>query len=273
MTDENFDREYGSILNSCDNTSDPDWPSIGTATPPNLDEIPNLDVPPIPQATEEPESAPVAEPTPVSPAEPEPPVSPEAAPEPLPAAGPQNTVGVSPEELSQLLDAGNASVLQEVQSIHTTLNDLLARVSKLRKLADMHEEVETNLNNQLNDYKNNFYRRIVNPILVEFFDIQEEIQQDLLTADEKTAEMLGDYVDMMSRTFKHYGVQIEQVNVGDAYDPRIHQPVKAVETDRPELDKTIAKTRKALVHSIDGKVEERARVHVYQYKAPKPAES
>ena len=112
-----------------------------------------------------------------------------------------------------------------------------------------------------------------NPILVEFFDIQEEIQQDLLTADEKTAEMLGDYVDMMSRTFKHYGVQIEQVNVGDAYDPRIHQPVKAVETDRPELDKTIAKTRKALVHSIDGKVEERARVHVYQYKAPKPAES
>lgn len=303
MTDENFDRECESILNSCDNTSDPDWPSTGTATPPNLDEIPNLDVPPIPQATEEPEPAPVAEPTPVAPAEPEPPVSPEAAPEPqpepaqeaqpepapepapileptpepvlepLPAAEPQNTVGVSPEELSQMLDAGNASVLQEVQSIHTTLNDLLARVSKLRKLADMHEEVETNLNNQLNDYKNNFYRRIVNPILVEFFDIQEEIQQDLLTADEKTAEMLGDYVDMMSRTFKHYGVQIEQVNVGDAYDPRIHQPVKAVETDRPELDKTIAKTRKALVHSIDGKVEERARVHVYQYKAPKPAES
>ena len=68
MTDENFDREYGSILNSCDNTSDPDWPSIGTVTPPNLDEIPNLDVPPIPQATEEPEPAPVAEPTPVSPA-------------------------------------------------------------------------------------------------------------------------------------------------------------------------------------------------------------
>ena len=189
MTDENFDREYGSILNSCDNTSDPDWPSIGTVTPPNLDEIPNLDVPPIPQATEEPEPAPVAEPTPVSPAEPEPPPEPAPTPEPvlepLPAAGSQNTVGVSPEELSQLLDAGNASVLQEVQSIHTTLNDLLARVSKLRKLADMHEEVETNLNNQLNDYKNNFYRRIVNPILVEFFDIQEEIQQDLLTADER----------------------------------------------------------------------------------------
>ena len=54
MTDENFDREYGSILNSCDNTSDPDWPSIGTATPPNLDEIPNMDVTQIPQATEEP---------------------------------------------------------------------------------------------------------------------------------------------------------------------------------------------------------------------------
>ena len=215
-----------------------------------LDEIPNLDVPPIPQATEEPEPAPVAEPTPVSPAEPEPPVSPEAAPEPqpepvqeaqpepapepaltpepvlepLPAAEPQNTVGVSPEELSQLLDAGNASVLQEVQSIHTTLNDLLARVSKLRKLADMHEEVETNLNNQLNDYKNNFYRRIVNPILVEFFDIQEEIQQDLLTADEKTAEMLGDYVDMMSRTFKHYGVQIEQVNVAMPTIPAFTSP-------------------------------------------------
>lgn len=175
---------------------------------------------------------------------------------------------ITEEQMTATLTDVNKPVLDEIATINSSLKDINARVSSLRRLADMHQEIENNLNNQINEYKENLYRRIVNPILVEFFDVQEDMNSEALNATDETAKVLTEYVDMITTIFKHYGVTVETVSVGDVYDTRIHKPVKVIQTDDNTLDRTIAKTRKTLVHSIDGKVIERANVHVYQYQEP-----
>lgn len=151
------------------------------------------------------------------------------------------------ETIASLIAAANEPVLSEVTEIRQILRDMSARVSSLRKLADMHQEIENSLNNQINEYKDNLYRRIVNPILVEFFDVQEDMNIEAQDASEETARILMEYVAMITKIFKHYGVTVETVKVGDTYDSRIHNPVKAIPTNEQALDKTIAKDRKSVV--------------------------
>lgn len=173
------------------------------------------------------------------------------------------------EQLRIVLDESNNRVLAEIAKINSSINDINARVSTLRKLADMHENIENNLNSQIDEYKENFYKRAVKHILVDFFDIQEHINFNALnSSDDDTKKMLLGYVKKFSKVFKRYGVYVETVLEGDKYDPRIHEPVKAESTDDKSLDETITKVRKTLVYSIDGKVVERVRVNVYQYCEP-----
>ena len=172
------------------------------------------------------------------------------------------TDGITVEQTTELLKP----LHDDLKSIQDSLTDVNARVSSLRKLADMHESIENKLNAQINEYKDNLYRRIVNPILVEFFDVQEDMIQEMSEATDETGKILNEYIENISRILRHYGVTVEIVNEGDVYDSRIHKPVKAVHTSEKDNDKRIAKTRKRLVHSIDGKVVERASVHVYQYR-------
>lgn len=233
----------------------------------------------------------IAEEQPESEATAEPSAEPEAlcpAQEPLPEDAPEAAVQCGFEEqLAQLQDtvqSGNtelaeqiaqhqAAAAEEFSKVRSKLNEMDARVSSLRRLADMHQDIEKKLNDEINEYKDNFYRRIVNPILVEFFEIQEDMHADALGADEAAAKQIMEYVDAITRTLRHYGVTVETVSVGDAYDPVMHKPVRAVPTDDPSLDKTIAKTRQTLVHFIDGKIVERAQVQVYQYVQPAAAEA
>ena len=220
----------------------------------------------------------------------EPENAPEAASEPAapeaaePAEVPAETAAPSGEQLNTVLDAvqnagssiseqiaqNRTAVMGEFDKLRTKMSDVDARVSSLRRLADMHQDIEKKLNDELNEYKDNFYRRIVNPILVEFFEIQEDMHADAMTAEESAAKQILEYVDAISRTLKHYGVTVETVAVGDTYDPALHKPVRAVPTDDPALDKTVAKTRQTLVHFIDGKIVERAQVQVYQYTPAAP---
>lgn len=176
---------------------------------------------------------------------------------------------ITAEQMAAVLEDANKPVLSEISAINSSLKDINARVLSLRKLADMHQEIENNLNNQINEYKENLYRRIVNPILVEFFDFQEDMNSEAIGASEETAKILTEYVNIITNILKHYGVTVETVSVGDMYDTRIHKPAKVVQTDDKSLDRTIARTRKTLVHSIDGKIVERANVHVYQYQESK----
>lgn len=242
---------------------------------------------------------PAAEPAPETEAAPEESAEPASEPEtvPEPAAEPAapesaetaaspaaETAGLSAEQLSALLDAvgstgssvseqiaqNRTAVMGEFDKLRTKISDVDARVSSLRRLADMHQDIEKKLNDELNEYKDNFYRRIVNPILVEFFEIQEDMHADAMQAEESAAKQILEYVDAISRTLRHYGVTVETVAVGDPYDPALHKPVRAVPTDDPALDKTVAKTRQTLVHFIDGKIVERAQVQVYQYTPAAP---
>lgn len=173
--------------------------------------------------------------------------------------------GFTEEQLNALLQSSNKPILDKISALGAQLTDVSARVSSLRKLADMHEGIENDLNNQINSYKENFYRRIVNPILMEIFDVQEYMNSDIASATEETAKILTDYVEMLTKTLQHYGVTVEKVSVGDSYDVRIHKPTKAVPTTDASLDKTIARTRKTLIHYIDGQLVERAPVQVYQF--------
>jgi molecular chaperone GrpE (heat shock protein) len=192
-----------------------------------------------------------------------------AAPEPcapVPAAGiPQEQLATLVERFAEISAANAAQTAEELSGIRSKMAEMDARVSSLRRLADMHQDIEKKLNDEINEYKDNFYRRIVNPILVEFFEIQEDMHADALSADESAAALLNGHVDAITRTLRHYGVTVETVSVGDLYDPRIHKPVRAIPTDDAALDKKIAKTRQTLVHFIDGKIVERAQVQVYQY--------
>lgn len=177
-------------------------------------------------------------------------------------------IGLTEEQLNAILQNANKSILEQVGALGTQLSDISARVSSLRKLADMHEGIENDLNNQLNAFKENFYRRIVNPILMEIFDVQEYMNSDIPSATEETSKVLIEYVDMFTKTLQHYGVTVEKVNVGDVYDVKKHKPIRAVPTQDITLDKTIAHTRKTLIHYIDGQLVERAPVQVYQFTEP-----
>jgi len=161
----------------------------------------------------------------------------------------------------------------ELSEIRLILKDMNARISSLRKLADMHQEIERNLNEEINQHKDNLYRRIVNPILIELFDIQEDMNAEANDAGEEAAKILKEYISMLTKVFKHYGVTVKDIAVGDAYDSSIHNPVKAVPTNDKSLDKTIFKTRKTMVHFIDDKIVERSNVHVYQYVEESTAEA
>ncbi|MBR5372741.1 MAG: hypothetical protein IK130_11075 [Oscillospiraceae bacterium] len=242
--------------------------------------------PSLPEADEEPPAAPAEElpefqaeiPTDIEPAPEEAPaaefsaLSAEEQAAPAEEVPVQTCSGLTEAQLSALLAPVSAQLTEqaaqtadEFSKVRTKLTDMDARISSLRRLADMHQDIEKKLNDEINEYKDNFYRRIVNPILVEFFEIQEDMHADALSADESAAALLNGHVDAITRTLRHYGVTVETVSVGDTYDPRLHKPVKAIPTEDPALDKTIAKTRQTLVHFIDGKIVERAQVQVYQY--------
>ncbi len=183
----------------------------------------------------------------------------------LPQSDNGSPIGITQEQLTAILNESNEAVLMSVTALGGQLRDINARVSSLRKLADLHEGIENDLNNQINSYKDNFYRRIVNPILMEIFDVQEYMNSDIPTSSEETAKALQEYVDMLTKVLKHYGVTVETVSVGDTYDVKLHKPVKAIPTTDTSLDKKIAKTRKTLIYFIDGQLVERAPVQVYQY--------
>lgn len=178
---------------------------------------------------------------------------------------PNEPICITEEQLKAMLLDSSKPVLDKITSLSSQLLDLSSKVSSLRKLADMHEGIENDLNNQINSYKDNFYRRIVNPILVEIFDIQECMNADIANASEETAKLLIDYVEMLTKALQHYGVTVEKVSIGDTYNAKIHKPTKAVPTTDATLDKTVARTRKTLIHYIDGQLVERAPVQVYQF--------
>lgn len=172
------------------------------------------------------------------------------------------------EKINDLLSNSSEAVNKELQLINDKLNTLDIRVSKLRKLADMHEAIETDLNAQINRYKDNFYRRIVNPILMEIFDLQEDMCQDRSLSGDGSENILDEYIDTITLILAHYGVEVRYVKEGDTYDPAVHKPLKAVPTDDRSLDMIICKVKKRIVHYIDGEIVERAGVFVYQYKEP-----
>lgn len=176
------------------------------------------------------------------------------------------------ENISKRLDVlsdnlNQGSLEKELNDLNTKLSDLSSRVSSLRKLADMHEDIETKLNNRINEYENNFYRRIMNPVLIELFDVQEDMMAEAESAGvtDDVRKILFEYIESLTKVLKHYGVRVETVSKGNTYDPKIHKPLKAINTDNKELDGKIEKVKKHLVHFIDDKIHERAGVFVYQY--------
>lgn len=180
---------------------------------------------------------------------------------------------VSLQEISEMLDNTRVSVEQELQEISGKLNTVETRVNSLRKLADMHEAIETELNTQINQYKDNFYRRIVSPILMEIFDLQEDMCQERSSYEDDSENILDEYIDSITSILRHYGVKVQFVKEGDVYDSAVHKPLRAVQTDDKSLDMTICKVKKRTIHYIDDKIVERAGVFVYQYKEQKNEET
>ncbi|MBR1382625.1 MAG: hypothetical protein IJ555_02250 [Ruminococcus sp.] len=174
-------------------------------------------------------------------------------------------------ELTQKLD----EQLEKTQELSLKLDRLSSQVSNANKAIAVHEEIEKNLNNELQRYKNDFYDKLASPFLMQFIglyidlsDEMAEIREELENDPEKEhlkvqLDSLGYYADSVKGALINNGVEIKTPEAGSRYDYKEQRISKTIATEDESLRDCIAQARSS-AFIYNGKVLRPAKVVVYK---------
>ena len=179
-----------------------------------------------------------------------------------------------PDVLSELADRISEQSSQ-IAKLTELIEKLSSQVAAGNKAIAVHEEIERNLNNELQRYKNDFYDKLATPFLMQFIglyiDLSEEmaeIKEEHDAAPEKEylktqLDSLGYYADSVKGALINNGVEIKTPEPGSSYDYREQRISKTIPTDDETLRDCVAEARSdAFIYN--GKVLRPAKVVVYK---------
>lgn len=179
-----------------------------------------------------------------------------------------------PDPVSEIaLVLGDQS--SQIALLAERVDKLTSQVAAGNKAIAVHEEIERNLNNELQRYKNDFYDKLATPFLMQFIglyiDISEEmteIAQELEAEPDKSylkthLDSLGYYADSLKGALINSGVEIKTPEAGSRYDYKEQRISKTIPTDDETLRDCVAEVRSD-TFIYNGKVLRPAKVAVYK---------
>jgi len=181
------------------------------------------------------------------------------------------------EALAALMTKQHSELAGLLNGLSSWVEELSAKLTAANKAITVHEEIERNLNNELQRYKNDFYDKLASPFLLQFIglytDMEEEIAE-LKAECEKDPDnkqlvtqlkSLEYYADSVQGALINNSVEIKTPAVGEKYDYREQRIVTTIITDDIGLKDKIAEVRSdAFIYN--GKVLRPAKVVVYMIK-------
>ena len=160
-------------------------------------------------------------------------------------------------------------------SMSESIEKLSSQVAAGNRAIAVHEEIERNLNNELQRYKNDFYDKLATPFLMQFIglyiDITEEmaeIKEEYDSSPEKEylqthLDSLRYYANSERGALINSGVEIKTPGVGSSYDYKEQRISKTIPTEDEVLRDCVAEVRSdAFIYN--GKVLRPAKVAVYK---------
>ena len=179
----------------------------------------------------------------------------------------------APDKLGELRE----ELLERFESLKNELRTITVQLSAANKAVAVHEEIERNLNNELQKYKNEFYDKLASPFLMQFIGLYIDMTEELgelraESEDKPDSEFLSAYIksleyyaDSVRGVLTNNSVEIRTPAPGDKYDYLEHRISKTVPAEDPALKDCIA-TVKSSAFVYNGKVLRPAKVAVYKVK-------
>ena len=168
-------------------------------------------------------------------------------------------------------------LIERLDALKGDVQGIYAQLSAANKAITVHEEIERNLNNELQRYKNDFYDKLASPFLMQFIGLYIDMTEELdeLRADSENAPV-SEYLDSYIKSLEYYAdsvrgvltnnsVEIKTPVPGDKYDYLEHRISKTVPTEDPDMRDCIASV-KSSAFVYNGKVLRPAKVAVYKVK-------
>ncbi len=179
------------------------------------------------------------------------------------------------DTLKAMLAQQHSEQLSYISALSTEVEALSEQVAAGNRAVKVHEEIEHNLNDELQRYKNDFYDRLVTPFLMQFIGLYIDITEEMdeIRADSEAEpdseylkvhlKSLGYYADSVRGVLTNNGVEIKHPEPGSKYDYKEQRISKTVPADDPELRDCIA-SAKSDSFIFKGKVLRPAKVTVYK---------
>lgn len=139
--------------------------------------------------------------------------------------------------------------IKEIVKKQNTYNDNL--LAGVRKMGDSHSSLAEQLN-EINDklfkenqqYKEDFYRTLILPVLREFVEFASDLRMDVIRyrkkGEEDNAILVENYINELNDVLERCNVEVYKAVSGEEYKPIYEKVVKLLDTDDIEKDKIIA---------------------------------
>ena len=175
------------------------------------------------------------------------------------------------------LDELRGDLLGKLVELEEDIHTVNVQLTAANRAVAVHEEIERNLNNELQRYKNEFYDKLASPFLMQFIGLYIDMTEELaeLRTEKETApdneflkayiKSLEYYADSVRGVLTNNSVEIHTPEPGDKYDYLEHRISKTVPAEDPALRDCIASV-KSSAFVYNGKVLRPAKVAVYKVK-------
>lgn len=176
---------------------------------------------------------------------------------------PQNPVEEQPSEATSEIKERIDNLTSAIDNLTSGLNERFAKATHSTELFDkMYSEMAS--------YKDDLYAKLLKPFILEAITILEDYRRTLDRIDTLT-------LDQIRKTLKNIPADIEDllenngvdILISDGenqpYDRKVHQIIRTVETEDPELDGRIAKNLRP-GYAWNGSIIRQEKVEVYKLK-------
>lgn len=178
-------------------------------------------------------------------------------------------------EFFVMLAEQNAVLKEQLAGMEEKLDKLAAQVVSTNRAVSMHETIESNLNKELQQYKNDFYSKLATPFLMQLISLHNEMDKEVselkaeiaaseeATGHEDVVMSLEYYREKILGSLTNSGVEIRVPEVGSKIDPIEQRIVKTIPSDDPAQNGIIEAVR-SNAYIYHGKILLPAKVTVYK---------
>ncbi len=162
------------------------------------------------------------------------------------------------------------SLEKKIDSLTEAVETLSAGLNENFKYATQKEELFDRMYSEMAKYKDDLYAKLLKPFILETITILEDYRRTLERLDTLTQEQLhkaiknipSDLEDLLENN----GVDV-LISEGEnpLFDRKLHQVIRTVETDNPELDGKIAKKLRP-GYAWNGTILRQEKVELYKLK-------